>query len=166
YIYAVILIIQGCIAERGGGSWKYTLAKGVALFGANRDSQHPAGDVFPRSNDHRQFFLMRPLRDTRSKLTSRVKFLGVEGGVLPVIVSGAVSSMLIAIAAQSGSIPMACLGAMPFVLTFGYLLIFVTGRRPHFTRDVVCRFLYGRALSPRPPGLQPVNPARRVRATA
>jgi len=109
---------------------------------------------------------MRPLRDTRSKLTSRVKFLGVEGGVLPVIVPGAVSSMLIAIAAQSGSIPMACLGAMPFVLTFGYLLIFVTGRRPHFTRDVVCRFLYGRALSPRPPGLQPVNPARRVRATA
>ena len=34
YIYAVILIIQGCIAERGDGSWKYTLAKGVALFGA------------------------------------------------------------------------------------------------------------------------------------
>ena len=34
YLYAVILIIQGCIAERGDGSWKYTLAKGIALFAA------------------------------------------------------------------------------------------------------------------------------------
>jgi hypothetical protein len=54
---------------------------------------------------------------------------------------------------------------MPFVMTFGYLLIFVTGRRPHFTRDLVCLYLYGRALSPLPPGKQPQNPARRVRAT-
>jgi hypothetical protein len=34
YVYAVILIIQGCIAERGDGSWKYTLAKGIGLFSA------------------------------------------------------------------------------------------------------------------------------------
>ena len=34
YVYAVILIIQGCIAERGDGSWKYTLAKGIGLFAA------------------------------------------------------------------------------------------------------------------------------------
>ena len=109
---------------------------------------------------------MRPLRDTRSKLLSRVKFLGVDGGVLPVVISGAVSAMLIATASQSGSIPLACLGATPFVVTFGYLLIFVTGRRPHFMRDVVCLFLYGQAISPLPPGKQPQNPARRGRATA
>jgi len=109
---------------------------------------------------------MRPLRDTRSKLLSRVKFLGVEGGVLPVVISGAVSAMLIAIASQSGRILLACLGSMPFVATFGYLLIFVTGRRPHFTRDLVCLFLYGRAVSPLPPDKQPRNPARRGRATA
>ena len=108
---------------------------------------------------------MRSLRDTRSKLLSRVKFLGVEGGVLPVVISAAVSAMLIAIASQSGSVPLACLGSLPFVLTFGYLLIFVTGRRPHFTRDLVCLYLYGRALSPLPPRKQPQNPARRVRAT-
>jgi hypothetical protein len=108
---------------------------------------------------------MRALRDTRSKLRSKVKFLGVEGGVLPVVVSASVSAMLIAIASQSGSIPLACLGSMPFVMTFGYLLIFVTGRRPHFTRDLVRLYLYGRALSPLPPGKQPQNPARRVRAT-
>src|SRR5215831_18099809 len=99
---------------RGGRFLEIHVGQRCCVIRCNRDSQHPAGDVFPRSNDHRQFFLMRPLRDTRSKLTSRVKFLGVEGGVLPVIVAGTVSSMLIAIAAQSGSIPMACLGAMPF----------------------------------------------------
>jgi len=105
---------------------------------------------------------MRPLRDTRSKLNPRVKFLGVEGGVLPVVISAAVSALLISIAAQSANpIPMVCLGAMPFVLTFGYLLIFVTGRRPHFTRDTVCVVLLGRAISPLPPNKQPINPARK-----
>jgi hypothetical protein len=32
YAYGVILIIQGLLSERGDGSWKYTLAKGIALF--------------------------------------------------------------------------------------------------------------------------------------
>lgn len=34
YLYAVILIISSLIQERGDGSWKYALARGVALFGA------------------------------------------------------------------------------------------------------------------------------------
>jgi hypothetical protein len=109
---------------------------------------------------------MRALRDTRSKLRPRVKFLGVEGGVFPVVISAAISAMLIAIASQSGSIPLACLGAMPFLATFTYLLIFVTGRRPHFTRDLVCLWLYGRAISPLPPAKQPQNPARRKGAVS
>jgi hypothetical protein len=110
---------------------------------------------------------VRPLRDTRSKLNPRVKFLGVEGGVLPVVISAALSALLISIAAQSANpIPMACLGSMPFVVTFGYLLIFVTGRRPHFVRDLVCLFLYGRSISPLPPRKQPQNPARRERDAA
>jgi hypothetical protein len=108
---------------------------------------------------------MRPLRDTRAKLISKVKFFGVEGGVLPVIVSASVSAILITIASQSGSLVDACLGALPFVLTFGYMLIFVTGRRPHFARDLVCLFLNGRAISPLPPSKQPRNPARRSGAT-
>jgi hypothetical protein len=102
----------------------------------------------------------RPLRDTHARFSLRIKFWKVEGGVLPVVISAAVSSMLVAIASQSGSIPMACLGLMPFLCTFGYLLIFVNGRRPHFTRDLVCLWLNGRSVSPRPPGLQPVNPAK------
>jgi hypothetical protein len=28
------MIIMSLIAERGDGSWKYSLAKGIALFGA------------------------------------------------------------------------------------------------------------------------------------
>jgi hypothetical protein len=106
---------------------------------------------------------MRTLRDTQARLRLRIKFWGVEGGVLPVVISAALSAMLIAIASRSGSIPMTCLGALPFVLTFGYMLLFVTGRRPHFTRDLVCVFLNGRSLSPVPPGKQPLNPAVRNR---
>jgi hypothetical protein len=34
YVYAVILIIMACVSERGDGSWKYSLAKGIALFAA------------------------------------------------------------------------------------------------------------------------------------
>lgn len=103
---------------------------------------------------------MISLRDTHARFRSRIKFWGVEGGVLPVVVSAAISAILISVAAQRGSIPLACLACLPFVLTFGYLLIFVTGRRPHFTRDLVCWFLYGRALSPLPPSKQPVHPAK------
>jgi hypothetical protein len=34
YVYAVILIIMACVQERGDGSWKYALARGIALFAA------------------------------------------------------------------------------------------------------------------------------------
>jgi len=77
---------------------------------------------------------------------------------LPVVISAAASALLISIAAQSGSIPLACLGALPFVATFGYMLIFVTGRRPHFTRDLVCLFLEGRSVGPLVPSKQPRHP--------
>jgi hypothetical protein len=32
YAYGVLLIIQGLLQERGDGQWKYTIAKGIALF--------------------------------------------------------------------------------------------------------------------------------------
>ena len=47
YVYAVILIIQGCIAERGDGSWKYTLAKGIGLFAATGISNILLAMFFP-----------------------------------------------------------------------------------------------------------------------
>ena len=103
---------------------------------------------------------MRPLRDTRARFRPSVKFFGVEGGVLPVIISAAASAILITMASQSGSITDACLGALPFVLTFSYMALFVTGRRPHFTRDLVCVALNGRCLSPLPPSEQPLHPSK------
>jgi hypothetical protein len=105
---------------------------------------------------------MRGLRDTEARLRGKVKYLGVEGGVLPLVITGAVSAILITIASQSGSILDACLGALPFVLTFCYMLIFVTGRRPHFSKDLVCHALIGKSLSPLPPDKQPQNPATRA----
>jgi hypothetical protein len=100
------------------------------------------------------------MRDTRSKLKARIKFFGVEGGIYPVIISAALSAMLLSVAAQSGSIALSLLATTPFVLTFLYLLIFVTGRRPHFTRDLVCLVLNGKAVGPRPPPLQPLHPRK------
>ena len=47
YVYAVILIIQGCIAERGDGSWKYTLAKGIGLFAATEIANILLAMCFP-----------------------------------------------------------------------------------------------------------------------
>ena len=47
YVYAVILIIQGCVAERGDGSWKYTLAKGIGLFAATGISNILLAMFFP-----------------------------------------------------------------------------------------------------------------------
>ena len=79
---------------------------------------------------------------------------------MPVIISAAVSAIMITMASQSGSITDACLGASPFVVTFCYMAIFVTGRRPHFTRDVVCVMLNGRSLSPLPPAEQPLHPSK------
>lgn len=103
---------------------------------------------------------MRPLRDTKARFRRSITFFGVEGGVLPVVISAALSALLLSIASTRSSIPLACLALLPFVCTFLYLLIFVTGRRPHFTRDLVCLWLNGRSFSPVPPGLQPANPAK------
>jgi hypothetical protein len=81
---------------------------------------------------------------------------------LPLIISAAASAFLISIASQQGSVALACLGATPFVLTFLYMLIFQTGRRPHFTRDLVELFLQGKAISPLAPAYQPRNPGIRA----
>jgi hypothetical protein len=151
------------VTDRGTRRRKLEIfpCQGYRAIWSDGNLQHTFNDLLPWASAHGQLRLkMRSLRDTQAKFSRRIKFWGVEGGVLPVVISASVSALLISIAAQSGSIPMACLGALPFVMTFGYLLIFVTGRRPHFTRDLVCLFLYGRALSPVPPSVQPRHPSK------
>ena len=34
YFYAVVLIIMACVQERGDGSWKLSLARGIGIFAA------------------------------------------------------------------------------------------------------------------------------------
>jgi hypothetical protein len=47
YAYGVILIIQGLLSERGDGSWKYTIAKGIALFASTGVVNLLFGHFFP-----------------------------------------------------------------------------------------------------------------------
>lgn len=47
YAYAVVMIIMSLIQERGDGSWKYSLAKGIALFGSTGIVQILATIFFP-----------------------------------------------------------------------------------------------------------------------
>jgi hypothetical protein len=34
YVYAVVLIIMALLQDRGDGSWKYSLARGIGIFAA------------------------------------------------------------------------------------------------------------------------------------
>lgn len=101
---------------------------------------------------------MRPLRDTHARSTTRVRFLGVEGGVLPVLAAAGGSLVLLLLANLLKSLVVYVLAPFPFVLTYGYLLLFVTGRRPHFARDLARALVLGRAVSPLTPKLQPRHP--------
>jgi hypothetical protein len=101
---------------------------------------------------------MRPLRDTHARSTTRTQFLGVEGGVLPVLGAAGGSLVLLLLANALMSIALYVVAPFPFVLTYGYLLVFVTGRRPHFARDVARALVLGRAVSPLTPKLQPRHP--------
>lgn len=101
---------------------------------------------------------MRPLRDTHARSTTRVRFLGVEGGVLPVLAAAGGSLFLLLLADLLKSLVLYGLAPFPFLLTYSYLLLFVTGRRPHFARDVARALVLGRAVSPLIPKLQPRHP--------
>jgi hypothetical protein len=50
YVYAVILIIMACVQERGDGSWKYSLAKGIGLFAATGVANILLAIFFPGQN--------------------------------------------------------------------------------------------------------------------
>jgi hypothetical protein len=47
YVYAAVLIIMACVQERGDGSWKYSLAKGIGLFAATGVSNILLAIFFP-----------------------------------------------------------------------------------------------------------------------
>lgn len=101
---------------------------------------------------------MQP-RDTRARFRKKVKFLGMEGGLKPLIGSGAVSLALINVVEFSpatGNPVAITFAVLPFLLTFAYLALLVSGRRPHFARDLLYAAINGHAASP----LQPVQRLR------
>jgi hypothetical protein len=55
YSYAFILVVQGLIAERWDGSWKYTIAKGLHSLCWNRNSEPVILAFFPQQNANRKF---------------------------------------------------------------------------------------------------------------
>ena len=98
------------------------------------------------------------LRDTQAKLRRRIKFLGVENGTLPLIISGGVSVCFLTSASGTNNPWLIGLALVPFGGTLVYMLVFYSGRRPHFARDIVAVVLEGKAVSPRTKQDQPVNP--------
>lgn len=105
---------------------------------------------------------MQP-RDTRARFRPKVRFLGVEGGLKPLIGSGAVSLVLInavEFSPATGNPIAITLAILPFLLTFAYLALLVSGRRPHFARDLLYCVINGRAVSPLPPAQRVRHPAK------
>ena len=102
-------------------------------------------------------------RDTRARFRKKVKFLGVEGGLKPLIGSGAVSLALINLVEFSpaaGNPVAITFAVLPFLLTFAYLALLVSGRRPHFARDLLYSVLNGQAASPLPPAHRIKHPGK------
>jgi hypothetical protein len=100
-----------------------------------------------------------PLRDTNARFRKRVRYWGVEAGVWPLAGSAAASGLLALYFSQNGSSWGLWPAVLPFALTFTYHAVFVTGRRPHFRRDLWGLCLRGGALSPAPRGAQPQHPS-------
>jgi hypothetical protein len=99
------------------------------------------------------------MRVTHSRFRKRVRYWGVEGGVLPLVGSAAASGMLALYTTQSGTSFGTYLSVLPFALTFTYYAVFVTGRRPHFRDDLWGLCLRGRSQSPPPSRAQPLHPS-------
>ena len=100
-------------------------------------------------------------RETKARFRRTVRFLGVEGGVMPLTVSGLISLLLLAGVSQDphGDLVVnAIVAASPFAVTYAYMRAFRNGRRPHMDRDLLYSIIYGRSVSPEPSARQPVHP--------
>ena len=103
---------------------------------------------------------MPPTRPTHARLRRRVAFYGVEGPVVPLAGSGVLSAAAFSFAAQTGDWFLIACSLAPALGVWGYYGLLVTGRRPHYGRDVLGAWLNGRALSPTPTDRFPAHPCR------
>ena len=99
------------------------------------------------------------MRPTHARLLKRVRYWGVDGGVLPLVGSAALSGLLALNATRSGNAVGTWTSVTPFAATITYYAAFVTGRRPHFRDDLWGLFLRGRSVSPAGRNHQPRHPS-------
>jgi hypothetical protein len=98
------------------------------------------------------------LRPTNARFRKRVAFWGIEGGVLPLVISVTVSAILGVLASSPFRWWAMAIAVSPFVLTFGYMRLFLTNRQPHFAGDLLNLWCNGRSVSPSPSSRQPQHP--------
>jgi hypothetical protein len=100
-------------------------------------------------------------RETKARFRRSVRFWGIEGGVIPLTASGLVSLFLLVTLSQDANgdaVLNGLLTVSPFALTYGYMWVFRSNRRPYMDRDLFYAFIYGRSVSPEPSSRQPVHP--------
>jgi hypothetical protein len=99
-------------------------------------------------------------RPTHARLRRRVRFYGVEGPVVWLASSGVFSAAAFSFAAQTGDWFLIGGSLLPALIVWGYYGIFVTGRRPHYGRDVLGAWLNGRSVPATPTDRFPAHPSR------
>jgi hypothetical protein len=99
-------------------------------------------------------------RPTHARLRRRVRFYGVEGPVVPLATSGVFSAAAFGFAAQTEDWFLIACSLLPALGVWGYYALFVTGRRPHFGRDVLGAWLNGRSMPATPTERFPAHPCR------
>lgn len=106
------------------------------------------------------------LRDTKARHRKRVPIWGIEGSLLIPMVAFCFSAVLCAaVVVQKGFDVMNIIIAWsPFIAVYGYMFIFITGRRPHFARDLLMSLgPHTRSVTKAAPFLQPKHPTLKRR---
>lgn len=97
-------------------------------------------------------------RQTQARFRKKVKFMGVDGGAVPLI-SATFLSLALIVASGSTDTRGVCLCASPFVATLGIMLALFTDKRPHFASDALTSLLPGaRFRTARRPRTYPIHP--------
>ena len=107
-------------------------------------------------------------RETRARFRERPRFLGLDTSPVPIVAAAILGVFLLTFSyslnpAMSVLARISLAGA-PLILTFAYVWIFRTGRRPNLDRDLFLCLMNGKTVSPLPPELQPVHPGVRRQA--
>lgn len=104
-------------------------------------------------------------RETKARHRKGVPIFGIEGNLIIPMVAFCFSVLLCAAVVQKGfSVVNICVAWSPFVGIYGYMLMFMTRRRPHFARDFFMNIgRSSKSVTKAPPDLQPKHPTLKRR---